>query len=111
MLPHMLANVKVVEADGAFTAKVIGANGQPRLMDGQGREMTIKELAMEFRSNESFAAAFGASGANGGGAGNEGDGGQGGSITITRTEGQDSAIYRKKKAEADKAGVALTWVD
>jgi hypothetical protein len=66
LLPHVRAQVRVVEEDGNFVARVVNAKGEPRV-DGKGEFMSIADLVGEMRQNEVFGRAFESSGAGGSG--------------------------------------------
>lgn len=72
--PHMLArelkdHLKVdLTDDGAFTAKVIGKDGQPRIKDSAGNAYTVEDLVEEYKANPEWGGAFEAEGRSGSGA-------------------------------------------
>lgn len=112
MLPHITPFLSVVENKEAtdiadrFRAVVLDRpGGQPRLVDGT-TPYTIKALVEEFRDKDAFAANFSAGEETGSGARTTTHGRQK-AHTITKEEGSNTAIYRAKKAAAEKAGVEL----
>lgn len=69
LLPHVKQHIRVVEENGEFVARVVDANGNPRIGDAQGNPMTISQLVeRDFKQNDIFGRAFEASGAAGSGA-------------------------------------------
>ncbi len=66
LLPHVKDQMKLVEEDGAFNARVVDDAGTVRV-NGEGKFMTAKELVSEMRDQESFAPAFEADVKSGGG--------------------------------------------
>jgi uncharacterized lipoprotein YmbA len=68
LLPHVKEHVRVFEEDGRFVAKVVDANGNPRIGDAKGSPMTIKQLVEEMKFSEIFGRAFEATYARGSGA-------------------------------------------
>ena len=88
LLPHIRAQMKVVEHEGEFYARVIDANGNVRIGAGQGSTpMSLTELIEEMKQDKEFAPAFRGTGSSGGGASKSNAGG-GGSKTI-QADGQD----------------------
>jgi hypothetical protein len=104
MLPHILPFIKVTEHDDDFTAQVVDAKGNPRIVDGQATPMTIAQLVEQFKADEVFGDNFKASDVKGGGARTEGAARAGGVVVIPC----DASVqdYRRLKAEAEKRGVA-----
>lgn len=73
LLPHVRANVRVVENDaGELVVRVVGADAEPRL-NSKGDYMTIAELVEEMSKSDVFGRAFEASGISG--SNNKGGGG------------------------------------
>jgi hypothetical protein len=70
LLPHVAAQMAVVEEDGRFVAVVVDDNGTPRLSENgkAGSRMTVNELVQEMKANERFGRAFEGTGASGSGA-------------------------------------------
>lgn len=69
LMPHLKSQVKVLEADGQFHARVVDAQGTVRIGKGQGSSpMSIAELVEEMKSIPEYAPAFRGSGSSGGGA-------------------------------------------
>lgn len=85
LLPHIRGQMKVVEQDGEFYARVVDSNGNVRIGSGQGSSpMTLSELIEEMKGDKEFAPAFRGSGASGSGAARSNAGG-GGSKTVQNT--------------------------
>lgn len=89
LLPHIRPHLKVVEQDGEFVAVVVDSRGNPRIADGKGTPMTIKDLAEEFRADSDLARLFEGSGSSGGGASKSNAGGGGASVVA---RGDNSAF-------------------
>lgn len=69
LMPHMKTQVKVMEVDGQFVARVVDAAGTVRIGKGQGASpMSIAELVDEMKTSTEFAPAFRGTGSSGGGA-------------------------------------------
>jgi hypothetical protein len=68
LLPHLRSQIKVVEENGEFVAKVVDGTGNPRIGDSAGKPMTITQLVEEMKASDQFARAFDASSAGGSGA-------------------------------------------
>lgn len=103
LLGEVLKSIKVVEKDGELVAQVVDAKGNPRIVDGQGTEMTIAQLVETFKADEDYAVDFAASGATGSGARNEAGGGNRGGVVLIPKDASPQE-YRRLKAEAEKAG-------
>jgi hypothetical protein len=107
LLPHVKSAVKVVEENGQFVARVIDANGQPRIANVKGDPYTISHLVEEMKGNQVFGRAFAASGAGGSGAQNNTAGSGGGQFTLSREQAKDPQTYRAAKEAAAKAGATV----
>ena len=81
LLPHVMRSVKVVEENGEFVARVLDAQGQPRIANVKGEPFTIALLVEEMKANEVYGRAFDASSAGGSGA-HKSDGGKSGAKTV-----------------------------
>lgn len=68
LLPHLRPHLKVVEQEGEFVAQVVDSRGHPRISDGKGTPMTIRDLVEEMRSDADLARLFDGTGSSGGGA-------------------------------------------
>ena len=76
LMPHVRGHVKLVEEDGKQIARVIDAQGNPRIHGAKGDYMTIEQLLEEFKETSTFAPCFEGSRATGSGAnGSNGAGG------------------------------------
>lgn len=104
LLPHVQRQVKVLEEDGEFVARVVDAKGDLRV-DGKGEPMTISALIEEMKKNEIYGRAFEGSGASGGGMLPNGGGG-GGAKTMTTAD--FNALDPKTRAAKMAAGLVLT---
>jgi hypothetical protein len=85
LLPHVMRSVKVVEENGEFVARVLDAQGQPRIANVKGDPFTVANLIEEMKANEVYGRAFDASGAGGSGA-TKSDGGKSGVKTVRRAD-------------------------
>lgn len=85
LLPHVRAQVRVIEDGGRFAAKVVDRDGNPRIGDANGEPMTINQLVAEMRQSEIYGRAFEASGASGSGASQSRSAAGGGQKGITRS--------------------------
>lgn len=106
LLPHVMRQVKVVEENGEFVARVVDASGQPRIANVKGDPFTIANLIEEMKGNAVYGRAFDASGAGGGGA-SQTQGETGRTFSLTREQAKDPAAYRAAKEAAAKAGSQL----
>jgi len=112
LLPHIQSQVSVEEGDdGKFTVRVMGKDG-PRF-NKEGEYMSIEDLVLEMKENDTFGRAFEGSGASGGGsAGSDRAGSSDGQyFYISSADARDHTKYRKAKAEAQKAGKRLMIKD
>lgn len=106
MLPHVRAQVKVIEEEGKFVARVVDKDGNPRIGDASGEPMSIKQLVAEMRASEAFGRAFEASGASGSGAPSGGAGGTPGKKQYRLAE--FNAMSALARAAAMAAGATIT---
>lgn len=98
LLPHVKSQMKVMEEDGQFVARVVDAKGNVRIGKGSGAApMTLAELMDEMKTDKTFAPAFRGTGSSGGGASRSNAGG-GGARNIPANDGK--AFMR------DLAGIA-----
>jgi hypothetical protein len=82
LLPHVRGQMKVIEQDGEFHARIVDGQGNVRIGKGQGSSpMTLPELIDEMKSDKNFALAFRGTGSSGGGAAKS-NGGAGGVRTV-----------------------------
>jgi regulator of replication initiation timing len=96
LLPHVKARVQMVEENGAFEARVMDAEGNPRV----GKEttfMSVRELVGEMREQETFASAFKTDAKPGGGTppGGGGDKKPGGGVIPKDLKRSDMTIRQK----------------
>ena len=70
LMPHVARQVRIIEEDGNFVARVVDAQGQPRIADIKGTPFTIRHLVEEMKNDPTYGRAFEASGAGGSGASN-----------------------------------------
>ena len=69
LLPHVIANTRVQKGeDGQFRVDVVDANGNARIADAKGNNMSIEDLVAEMRSSDVFGRAFEGTGNAGSGA-------------------------------------------
>lgn len=104
LMPHIRAKTSVIEENGKFVARVLDADGKPRIADVKGNPFTIGMLVDELRADKIYMPAFEASGAGGSGAPAHSAGSGGGTITLTRDQARDPQAYRQAKEAAAKAG-------
>lgn len=110
LLPHILRQVKVVEENGEFQPRVIGADGNPRIADVKGNPFTIANLVEEMYNDPVFGRAFEANGAAGSGAPNNTNS-SGRGVTLTREQAKDPATYRAAKEQAAKQNAQFQILD
>lgn len=103
LMPHVMRQVKVVEENGEYVARVLDAQGQPRIANVKGDPFTIANLVEEMKANTVFGRAFEGTGAGGSGAPSDSGGGAK-AFTLTREQAKDPAAYRAAKEQAAKAG-------
>jgi hypothetical protein len=65
LLPHVKSQLKVIEVDGEYVARVIDGSGKVRYHNGS--EMTIAQLVAEIKADEAFSDCFQAETAKGSG--------------------------------------------
>lgn len=78
LLPHVAAQMAVIEEDGRFVAVVVDDHGNPRLSEQgkPGTRMTVEELVQAMKADQRFGRGFEGSGVSGSGASkSEGGGG------------------------------------
>ena len=107
-LPHVQDRVKLVEENGEYHVRVVGADGEPQTKDGE--PVSVTAMLTEMRADEGYAPLFKSSGASGGGANGSGPGGtsknpyvKGDSFNMTeqgRLEHEQPQLAAKYKAEA-----------
>jgi hypothetical protein len=85
LMPHVMRLVKVVEENGEFVARVLDAQGQPRIANVKGDPFTVANLVEEMKANAVYGRAFDASTAGGSGAGQSG-GGRNGVKTVSHLD-------------------------
>jgi hypothetical protein len=69
LLPHIRGQMRVIEQDGAFVARIVDAAGNVRIGKGQGSApMTLGELIEDMKQDRTYAPAFRGTGSSGGGA-------------------------------------------
>lgn len=76
LLPHVKSAVRVIEDNGEFVVRVVGADGNPRV-NGKGDFLSIADLVGEMRQSEVYGRAFEPSGTSGGGANQSANGAAG----------------------------------
>jgi len=78
LLPHIRGQMRVVEQDGAFVARIVDSAGNVRIGKGQGSApMTLGELIEDMKQDKTYAPAFRGTGSSGGGASRSTAGGGG----------------------------------
>lgn len=105
LLPHILRQVKVIEENGEFVPRVIGADGNPRIADVKGSPYTIQHLVDEMYNDPVFGRAFEANGAAGSGAQNN-TAAAGGGKSMNRAAFDQMGAFDKMKFV--KEGGAIT---
>jgi hypothetical protein len=83
LMPHIARQVRIVEENGEYVARILDAQGQPRIADIKGTPFTIRHLVEEMKADPIYGRAFEASGAGGSGASNANRAG-GNAKTISR---------------------------
>lgn len=68
LMPHILSQVKVVEANGEYRVAVVDKDGDQRISGVTGQLMSIGDLVQEMKANAVFGRAFESEAAAGGGA-------------------------------------------
>lgn len=63
LMPHIKSQLKVIEVDGDFVARVVGSDGKVRYQNGS--EMTIAQLVAELKADDAFSDCFKAETAKG----------------------------------------------
>jgi len=101
LMPHVKAQVKVIEEGEGFVIRVVDDNGTPRV-NGNGQFLSIKDLVSEMRSGDEFSRAFEPTGTTGSGAASRP---ASGSRTITQS--QFNALPPKERAKAMASGVTV----
>lgn len=97
LMPHIERQTRVGEKDGKFFVEVLDANGNVRIGDGKGTNMTIVQLVEEMKKSSTFGKAFEGDGTSGSGKQQQGNGG-GSSSGLKRSEmsPQQKAEYQEK---------------
>ena len=103
LLPRVKAHVKVMQEDGGFVARVVDAEGNPRV-DSKGKFLTINDLVSEMRQSETYARAFDASGASGSGAGSS----SGAATAKTVTRSKWDTMSHIERSSFSRAGGKVT---
>ena len=99
MLPHVKHQMKLVEEDGQFHARVIDEAGTVRV-NGEGKLLTAKELVSEMRDSDDFATAFKADVKSGGGTpAGDGTGNEGGKKGVIPGDLKRSTMTPRQKVE------------
>jgi hypothetical protein len=114
LMPHIMNQTRLEEADGKYSAIVIDKNGDARISSKANTmdNMTIEELVTTMRDSDTFAPAFTGSGATGSGStGSTASGGSKGNIVLTYDEAKNANTYREAQARADKAGSQVQILD
>ena len=102
LLPHVKAQMKVIEQDGELHARVVDAAGSVRIGKQGTTPMTLDELAEEMGNNKTFALAFRGTGSSGGGAAKSHAGGVG-SKTFNPATATAADFLASLKGLADKS--------
>jgi len=128
LLPHVISNMKVIEKDGKFEAKIVDDKGQPRVITG--KDGVVKDLPLwdtseeagpsllgEMRENKEFMGGFPAVNKGGGGAdpntgasGGAGGGGAAGKFIQVKRDAPFED-YRSARERATKEGAQVQLVD
>ncbi len=97
LLPHVRAQMALVEEGGELVARVVDSFGNPRYRESDGLPMGVSDLVGEMRRDTDFSANFEASGNSGSGAkGAGGSGSPGGRAVQSYTQ----AAWRERVARA-----------
>ena len=67
VMPHVINQVKVAEAEGKFTVSVVNPDGTPRYSGTTGAPMAIKELVEDMRGTDKYKSLFQSDNTTGGG--------------------------------------------
>lgn len=102
LLPHVRAQVKVIEDSGEFRAQVVDAAGNPRV-NGKGEFLSIADLVAEMRQDDVFGRAFEATGTAGSGATSGSSGGN----SKTIKEAAFQALRPAERAKAMASGMTV----
>ena len=106
LLPHVKGTVKVVEEEGKYHVRILGADGSPRV-NTKGEFLGIKDLVTEMKGNDVFGRAFDGTGTGGGGAPSGAFPGGGKGFILSRADAADPMKYRAAKEAAQKSGQEL----
>lgn len=111
LLPHIAGQMKVIQENGHYVARVMDADGSVRITTKPNSTdpMDVDEL-VELTKKE-FPEAYEGTRAGGTGTGGGEGGGPGGEHTITRADAKDPIKYRAAADAAEKAGRQLQIVD
>ncbi len=110
LLPHIEKQIRVVEEDGEYVARVVDSKGNVRIGDGKGTPMSIEQLVEEFRANADYGPAFkptDSSGSGSRGPNNQEKTGTGGEVVLSAADARDVGKYRAAKADAEAKKVPL----
>jgi len=107
LLPHVRTQTKMIKDDkGNYSVEVIKPDGTTRISPSGSSNMSIAELATEFK--EKYPQTFVGSGKSGmGGSPGDGSPGSGGHI-ISAEDAKDTVKYRAAKVAAEKDGGTLS---
>lgn len=112
LLPHVLERTRTIIENGKPKAVVVNPDGTQRIRDALGTPMTLDDLIAEMGKIDKFAPAFPATIPDGSGARNKpGGGGGAASVKISRADAKDAQKYQNAKAQAEKLGVPVEFVD
>ena len=107
LLPHVQRRCRCVpsDQDGQFVVEVLDAAGNTAY-GTDAKPMNIGQLVEEFKGSTTYAVLFEGTSARGSGASSGGRAG-GNMFTLTQEQAKDTALYRRTKEQAEKAGQTL----
>ena len=104
LMPHLKQHVSVREAGDNFITEVVDqVTREPRIGDAQGSPMSLSQLVVEFRDNDTYASAFPGSGKSGGGSKTSGKRGSG-------FPGKRSEYSAAQRSDFIEKNGALGWL-
>ena len=110
LLPHVKAQMSLVEEDGKLATKIVNEKGQPRvtMKPNSTEEMDLAELIESMKSSDDFLPAFAGSGATGGGGGGiprvPGRSGGAKDVVLSYEDSQDYRKFQQAEITAKKQG-------
>jgi len=107
LLPHVLRYTKTVKGeDGRYTAIVVDEQGNPRIGDSQGSNMSIAQYVETLKADPDFARNFEGTGSTGGGA-SKSTGGASGPVRKIAANDGDAFIANLEKVAKGEVEVVM----